>query len=215
MQHVKTLGLAAVAAAALMAFVGAGTASATELTCTNPPGTKVVCPASTTVIHAASEGHAVLDSSILGNVECNSTVEGLVTTAGDATHTASGSIKFGGLTFTNCTSAVVQVLSYGTFEIHTEGTGANNNGTLTSTGAEWTVEKAGFHCIFSTNGTDIGTVTGSTTVAKAKGVETATATLDISATIPRTGGRSGAFCGPSAPLTGSYSIDNPDWLDVD
>lgn len=202
MKYLKILGLAAIAAAAMMAF--AGSASATELTC-NKAGEK--CAAGTT-IHAVSEGHAVLDNEALGNVECNSTVEGSLTEPGTPTTTASGPIKAGGLTFTNCTSAVVQVLNQGTLEIHTQGSTANHNGTLTSSGAEVTVEKFGFHCIFSTNNTDLGTVTGSGTTG-------ATATLDISANIPRTGGRSGLFCGTSSPWTGFYKVDSPDWLDVD
>jgi len=225
MKYLKMLGLAAIAAGALMAFVGAGTASATTLTCTEPAGTKVTCKTGT-VIKAASEGHAILDNSILGNIECNSTVEGPTSNEGSSSTTVSGSISKGGLTFTNCTSAVVAVLKEGTLEIHTEYTkeadghetqnlASTNNGTLTSSGAEVTVEKAGFHCIYGTSSTDIGTLTGSTTVAKAKGVETATATLDIAASVPRVGGRSGAFCGGSAPWTGSYIVNSPDWLDVD
>ncbi|HEX5526911.1 MAG TPA: hypothetical protein VFX44_06900 [Solirubrobacterales bacterium] len=207
MKYLKILGLAAIAAGALMAFVGAGTASATQLTCKNASGTIEVCPKGTP-IHLASEGHAIFDNEALGNIECNSTIEGSLTEPGTSTTTASAPIKAGGLTFTNCTSAIFQVLRAGTLEIHTQGSSANNNGTLTWTGAEWTVEKFGFHCIFSTSNTDLGTVTGSSTTG-------ATATLDISARIPRTGGRSGIFCGESSPWTGSYKIDNPDWLDVD
>ncbi|HEX5526912.1 MAG TPA: hypothetical protein VFX44_06905 [Solirubrobacterales bacterium] len=218
MKYLKILGLAAIATGALMAFIGAGTASATQLTCKNASGIIEVCPKGT-LIKAASEGHAILDNSATGNIECNSTLEGSTSNTGSATETIKGVINFGGLTFTNCTSAVVQVLSFGTLEIHTEytkeadghetqNTASTNNGTLTSTGAEWTVEKAGFHCIYSTSATDLGTVTGSTTT-KGK------ATLDINGRIPRTGGRSGIFCGESAPLTGSYVVNSPEWLDVD
>jgi hypothetical protein len=220
MKYLKMLGLAAIAAGALMAFAGAGTASATELTCTEPAGTKVMCPAGTK-IESSSEGHAVLDS-IIGKIECNSKVSGKTGNTGSSTETVSGTIEV--LEFTGCTTATVHVLKKGTLEIHTQITtindggsppvitevtdGVNGNGTLTSTGAEVTVETSGFHCIFTTNATKIGTVTGSTTTK-------ATATLDISATIPRTGGRSGAFCGASAPWTGSYSVTSPDWFDVD
>ncbi|HEX5525562.1 MAG TPA: hypothetical protein VFX44_00015 [Solirubrobacterales bacterium] len=215
MKYLKILGLAAIAAAALMAF--AGSASATTLTCTEPAGTKVTCPKGT-LIESSSEGHAVLDNEALGNVECNSKVAGKTSNAGSSTETVSGNIET--LTFENCTSAVVVVLAKGTLEIHTEytkeadghetqKTASTNNGTLTSTGAEVTVEKFGFHCIFKTNGTDLGTVTGSSNKGGA------TATLDISARIPRTGGRSGIFCGESSPWTGSYIVNKPDWMDVD
>ena len=213
MKYLKMLGLAAIAAGALMAFAGAGTASATELTCTEPAGVIVMCPNPTTV-HAVSEGHAVLDT-IFGNIECESTVNGTANTGGpSSTETVVGS---GEVTFFNCTTAVVKVLKNGTLEIHTDPNDSasdTTNGTVTSTGSEVTVETFGFHCIFTTNNTDIGTLTGSSTVAAARGVATETATFDISATIPRTGGRSGAFCGASAPWTGAYKVTTPDWLDI-
>ena len=78
MKYIKMLGLAAVAAAALMAFVGAGTASATTLT--GPGGTALSVG---TTMHSASEGKAVLDAPF-GNVECESTVHGAVTENGGA-----------------------------------------------------------------------------------------------------------------------------------
>ena len=208
MKYLKMLGLAAIAAGALMAFVGASTASATELDCTEPAGTKVMCP-NPTLIHATSEGHAILHTP-LGDVECASTVQGKANTGG-ASETVSGSIE--ALTFTPCTqNVVVTVLKKGSLEIHTDAMDAETgltprNGTLTSTGTEVTIELFGFHCIFTTSNTDIGTVTGSTATG-------ATATFDIAATIPRTGGRSGAFCGSSGQWTGSYLIDTPDWLDI-
>ena len=74
MKYLKTVGLAAMAVGVLMAFVGAGSASATELTCTEPAGTKVMCPTGT-VSHATSEGYLVFASSTLGNVECEFTID--------------------------------------------------------------------------------------------------------------------------------------------
>jgi hypothetical protein len=71
-----------------------------------------------------------------------------------------------------------------------------------------TVELLGLHCIFNTSNTDIGTFTGSANAG-------ANATLDIEATIPRTGGRSGAFCGSSAQWKGSYKVTSPKPLAVD
>jgi len=90
----------------------------------------------------------------------------------------------------------VTVITKGSLEIHTRETGVTESGTLTSSGSEVTVEFLGFHCIFKTSSTDIGTLT-------ANG---GNATFDIAATIPRTGGRSGAFCGSTAQWTGSYSV---------
>jgi len=65
------------------------------------------------------------------------------------------------------------------------------------------VQAFGFHCIFGTGaGTDIGTVTTNTASGGA-------ATLDIGATIPRTGGTSGVFCGSTAQWTGTYKTTVP------
>lgn len=192
MKYLKIMGLAAVVAAALMAF--AGIASATELT--SPSGTKY-----SGTVSSAAEGTTILHPPI-GDIECKeSSVAGSISNAGSSTETVSGSLST--LTFTNC-NATVNVLRKGSLEIHTKGTTANGNGTLTSSGAEVTVEFAGFHCIFSTSNTDLGTVTGGTP-----------ATLDIEATIPRTGGNSGAFCGTTAAWTGSYKVSSPSTLLVD
>jgi hypothetical protein len=202
MKYIKMLGLAAVAAAALMAFVGASTASAATLT---SPANSVVTVG--TEIKAENEGKVILDPPF-GAIECSvSTVAGKVTNAGgktgeEVTHTVSGSIET--LTFSSC-NATVTVLKKGTLEIHSLG---NGNGTLTSSGAEVTVQFFGTHCIFATNNTDLGTVTGSSTTGK-------TATLDISATIPRTGGSSGVFCGSTAAWTGAYEVTAPDPLFID
>jgi hypothetical protein len=202
MKYIKMLGLAAVAAAALMAFVGAGTASATTLTGT---GCAVSHCAIGTTIASESEGTTELHPPI-GSINCKkSTVSGKTTTTGAAAETVKGNIEV--LTFTEC-NATVTVLKKGTLEIHTENSAsANNNGTLTSSGAEVTVNYVGFHCIFTTNNTDLGTVTGS---ANTKG----NATLDISTTIPRTGGSSGAFCGTTAQWTGAYRVTSPASLNI-
>lgn len=222
MKYLKNLSLAAIAAGVLMAFVGAGTASATELTCTRPAGTRAMCQTGETLF-AESEGHVIFDS-IPGTIECRSTMEVEQTNTGGANETVAGAFRT--LTFTGCTNgALVTVLRKGTVEIHTDASdpeGVSGNGTLTSTGAEVTVEVLGFHCIFETKATDIGTLTGATTAINSKSEPTHMATLDINARITWRGGRTGAFCGESATWTGSYTvtsagsaIGNAGWLDVD
>jgi hypothetical protein len=197
MKYVKMFGLAALAAA-LMAFVAAGTASATEL----DNATGMVTTGSS--ITAAAEGTTTLHPPI-GDISCTaSTVAGTTSNTGSSTETVKGNLS--SLTFTGC-NATVTVLKAGSLEIHTQETAKNNNGTLTSSGAEVTVVFAGFHCIFTTSNTDIGTLTGSANTGS-------TATLDISANIPRTGGTSGVFCGSTAAWTGSYKVSNPDTLNV-
>jgi hypothetical protein len=199
MKYVKMLGLAA-CAAALMAFVVAGTASATVLT-----GAGGSTLGTGTAISSEAEGTTTLHPPI-GDISCTgSTVAGEVTNAGGASETVKGPIS--SLTFSGCNAEVV-VLEPGSLEIHTKTASADNNGTLTSSGAKVTVTFVGFHCIFTTSSTDIGTVTGSATTGGA-------ATLDIEATIPRTGGRSGAFCGSTAAWTGSYKVTSPNPLNID
>ena len=201
MRYLKILTLAAVAAAALMAL--AGTASATTLTVTTANGTTdtVTKPAELTGTLVAGT-KATLKSSFIGEVICEaSTVSGEVSNAGSSTETVSGPIT--ALTVTSC-NGTVTVLKKGTLEVHTEGASANGNGTLTSNGAEVTVELAGLHCIFTTSNTDVGKVAG------AHG-ETHVIFTAASAAIPRTGGRSGAFCGSSASWNAQYTITHLIW----
>ena len=216
MKYVKMLGLAAVAAAALMAFVGAGTASATILTCTEPVNLKVQCKTGTT-IHAVNEGTLVLTGGFK-TIECKKgTVHGTVTEAGSATTTVKGTIS--ALTFEECNCEVVVVKSggggtnFGTLEIHTENNGsvANNNGTLTGSESKVTVNCStifgNVHCIYVTNATHLGTLTGSSNLGGS------TATLDVTAEIPRE--NTNGLCAEEAIWHAKYSITEPDWLDVD
>lgn len=205
MKYVKMLGLLAMAAAAVMAFVG----SASAATLTSPTGTVL---GTGTVIKAAAEGVTKLDGSV--DVACNeSHVEGTVTNAGGGvpTQTVEGNITK--LEFTGCAKDTVNVLAGGSLSIHSLG---NGNGTLTSTGAIVTVQLhrtlLGFpittHCIYVTNNTHIGTVTGSHNTASG------TATLDIdSALIPQE--PTDGACGENAEWTGSYEVTEPDPLYID
>ena len=194
MKQVKMLALA-VLVSALAMFATTGSASATELD--NAAG--MVTTGST--IAAATEGTLTWHPPI-GDVSCTgSQFSGKTGTTGNSAETVGVTIS--SLTFTGC-NATVTVLKPGSLEIHSQG---SNNGTLTSSGAEITTVFLGYHCIYSTSSTDIGTITGSGTTGK-------TATLDISAKIPRTGGTSGAFCGATAEWTGSYKFTSPDTLNV-
>jgi hypothetical protein len=198
MKYVKILGLLAVAAGAMMAFAGAASATVA----TSPAGTPY-----TGKIHATSVGHAILHGPLGIEVQCNSTVEGTISSHG-AGVTVKGTIS--SLTFTNCTNGyAVSVLNKGSLEAHTDPAdpaGTSGNGTLTSTGAEVTVSTPlGFNCLYKTNATDIGTLTGSKTT---KG----NAVLDITAAIPRSG--HSAFCGGSGEWTGSYKVNTPGYFDI-
>jgi hypothetical protein len=186
MKYVKILGLLAVAATAMMAFA----ASASATTVTGPSGE------TTPIIHAESEENAVKGTKHVllhndtANIECESTVEGDVTTHGTGV-TAGGPIDI--LSFFNCTGGwTVDVVTNGSLEIHTTSTAGHGKGTLTSTGATVVATGFGISCGYQTNNTHIGTVTGGNP-----------ATLTIEASIPR---HSGSFLcgGGNANWTGAY-----------
>lgn len=193
MKYVKTLGLVVVAAAALMAFLSAGTASATVL-CQEEACEKTYGPE--TKLNSQLVGGAAHLEGPFGTINCNkSTTEGSITNAGGSTSTVEGTLS--GMTFTEC-NATVTVLKKGTVVAHTDGEKADNNGTSTVSGSEVTIEFVGFHCIFTTNNTDVGTIVG--------GEHSVT---KIKAAIPRSGGRSGAFCGSTGAMTAEYGETKP------
>lgn len=185
MKYLKMFGLAALAAA-LMAFFAVGTASAATL-----EGEGSVMKNGDTI--SAESSHVVLHPPF-GSITCaKSTVSGEITDA----HHVTGKITT--LSFSSC-NATVTVLKPGTLTI-------GSGGLLTGSGQEVTVNYIGTHCIFSTNGTELGTVTNSSSTG-------GHAVLDIKATIPRTAGSSGAFCGSTAQWTGSYTVTKPAKLNV-
>ena len=206
MKSLKAYFLAVLIAAALASVTGVGSASATELTCTDLEWTKVMCPTGTMI--QAETAQTITLHPPIGDIECRkSTYTAHTTNTGGTSATVEARLT--ALTFSECNAEVV-VLKQGGYIIHTtdEIEGANHNGTVTTTGTEVTVGFAGFHCIFTTKETDFGHLTGSSTTG-------GTPTFDLAASMPRTGGRSGAFCGSTAQVTGDYKLTEPDWMDVD
>jgi len=194
MKYVKMLGLLAVAAAALMAF--AGSASASSLT--SPTGTTL---GKGTIIRASST-----NSSLTGtiNISCKkSEVEGEVTNAGGAGVTVEGTVTK--LTFEECDPHTVTVIKKGTLSLHVNET---NMGTLTSSGAEVTVLTHSvflgtIHCIYKTNNTPIGTVTGgepATLHATSQSLERISTDFG---------------CGEHSTWNGDYTINSPNPLHLD
>jgi hypothetical protein len=187
MKYVKMLGLLAVAAAALMAF--AGTASASTLT--SPSGTNMAVGATleatsiNTELHGPFSSVSCAHSEVKGEIKQNGTQNGSKTDAG-------GNITT--LDFDECSSNVTDASSLGTLEI-------NKKGEVFSSGTVIAIHTSVGECVFSTNNTKIGTLTGGTG-----------ATLDIAGNIPRTGGS--FFCGSSGEWTGNYSVTSPSYLAV-
>jgi hypothetical protein len=199
MKHLKTFSLVTLAAV-LVALAVAGSASATFIT---GEGGKVLGVG--TASKSNSQGSIAFDPPF-GTIECSeSTIAGKSTSAGGSSETVKGNVET--LTFTGC-NATVTVLATGTTEVHTRTEKADNNGLVTTSGAKITMEFIGTHCIYETNNTTLGTETGSTNTGGAS-------VIDIEATIPRTGGRSGAFCGTTAQMTGSYKNTTPVFVNVD
>ena len=185
MRYLKVFGLAAVLGAALMA--SAGTASANPLT--SPEGTPY-----TSTLKAESSNFELHGNFV--TVKCSSSFEGKVES--HSSTTAGGNLS--SFTLSGC-NYPVEVKKPGSLEVHATGSG---NATVTWSGAEISVATSGPTCVFTTSGTDIGTLTGSNAT---------NATIDISGSLPRTGGS--YLCGSTGTITGSYKVTTPSTLYVD
>jgi hypothetical protein len=198
MKYLKMLGLAAVAAAALMAFLGAGTASATVICKTEPVAG--VCPTGWTY-PAGTEGTASLEAGTSSSLE---------TTGGELLVTCSGAVAKSTLKESGATSTVISGVSTLTFEkcsnmtVTLTGGSAElhwipgtNNGTLTTIGTEVTVNILGVSCIYgSGSGLDVGTTVGGNP-----------GSLTINTVFPRVGGS--FVCPSTARYTGKYTATSP------
>jgi len=165
MKCLKMLGLAAVAAAALMAIAGVGTASAT-----------VLCQTTTTSCSKKWESGTQLDFHVRagtvgrwGNtsgetlVECT---EGLLQgkpSAGSGSETVKMSVGASEFNWNSgCSGVQTKTLEGGTIEIHNI-TGTDN-GTVTITGFTFTTTLFGATCTYGfLEATDLGVLTGSGT----------------------------------------------------
>lgn len=197
MKYLKMLSLAAVAAAALMAFLGAGTASATVICKNNlnttacsekyPVGTKGTASlaAGTTAVLETTAGEAL--------VTCTeSVISSTLENAGSATTTVKSGVST--MTFANCNLPVV-VLKGGSAELHH--IAGTDNGTLTTFGTEVTVQIFGTTCVYgSGSGLDVGITVGGNP-----------GSMQLSTVFPRI---SGSFiCPADARFTGKYVATSP------
>jgi hypothetical protein len=131
MKHLKILGLAVVAAVAMTALFGAGSAAATVLcsTAVNP------CPVGEkytigSALDASLQTSTTWEASSEPVNTCTgSTIAGKTTSSGSATETIV--LKLESLTFANCTRTTT-VLTRGELQIHS--IAGTTNGTITSRG---------------------------------------------------------------------------------
>jgi hypothetical protein len=205
MKYAKVIGVLAIMVVALMVL--ASTAAATEGT-DSAEGSPVETG---DVFHAVAEGSTSLDGTV--NITCqNSTVLGHIENPGSATTTLLA--KLTTFTFEECGNTTITVVNTGTMEIHTDTPEVDDgNGVLTSTGVQVTVLTHNIlgtvHCLYVTEETSVGTLTGSNHQLSTEKPQTAT--LDIgSSGIQRLATDFG--CGNSSVWTGSYSVTSPDYL---
>jgi hypothetical protein len=198
MKHLKMLGLAAIAALGLMAFVGAGTASATTL-CTNTKeeGGKTVCNVAYGVGTEISSSLKTGTSAILANTSgetiatCNSSsTKGSIQTSNTGTWVGGAITE---LTWGGCSQTTDNV-SLGSLEIM-QTTG--DAGTVVGKGSQVTLSIFGVSCTYGTGeGTTLGTITGGEAPE-----------LAINASLPKTAG--GFFCPGSGRWTANYIVTTP------
>jgi hypothetical protein len=202
MKHLKMLGLAAIAALGLMAFVGAGTASATTLA-TDVAGT--IHYEAGTVIHSTlkPETSALLETT--GGAEIatctGSTVQGkledpVVETAGKKFVSGTwitGAIEK--LTWEGCNQTTDNV-NLGSLEIMQIGT--EDRGEVRSKGSNVTLGVFGVSCTY---GTGEGTILGNISGGEAP-------VLTINAILARSAGNT-LLCPASGRWTATYIVTSP------
>jgi hypothetical protein len=199
MKYLKMLGLAAVAAMALTAFLGASSASATVLctTTTTPCGTGWHIDELDASVAA---GQSVTLRNTSGSIEATCTVATSKTTkvsTGSSSTTPVGKVEKAELTWgpinAGCTNTTDTVAG-GELEVHQ--IAGTHNGTVTATGFEVTVVLAGVSCTLGLEGTkDIGTLTGG-----------APAVMDVNVGVVK---KAGSFLCPSTGVwEGNYTITN-------
>ena len=192
MKHLKMLGLAVMAALALIAIAGAGSASATVLCDENA----TPCPEAkrwnvAQVFETTLETANIVFNAGLYNIECpETTMEGSLSNEGGAGNVI---IELEKITFGGC-NCPITVVKTGSMSVeHTVGT---MNGKLTTANIELTWNCMGMgHCIYGEG--PFGTLTGG-----------ATGTLDVNATMTRVKGAP-----PGCPATvswkGNYKVLTP------
>lgn len=201
MKYGNRLGLATVAAAALMAFVGASTASATVLCKTPGIGEKTgtICPAgwaysAGTELHMVSEGSigvVITTGNEFTEVGCKkATIKGVTNNEGGATETVTAGLEAKNVTWSECSTptgaCTMTTVVGGTLEIHwIEGT---HNGTVTANGVQYTTSCASIfgniHCIYALETAHFGVITGGNPATLE--IETAVTTVSTSGLCPET-----------------------------
>ncbi|MGN6276334.1 MAG: hypothetical protein ACTHNP_10480 [Solirubrobacterales bacterium] len=199
MKYVKMLGLAAVAAMALMAIVGAGSASATVL-CKNNTSSPCseVYGANTVVKAKIKSGTSALLENTSGTIEdtcTESAIQGETANAGSSTTTVeSKAIPAANLTWGASCTNTTDTTAGGKLEIHAS---TGGNGTVTAKEFKVTINLAGVTCTFGAQtGINLGTFTGGTEP-----------TLNINVVVNKVEGS--FLCPGDATWKGTYVVTSP------
>jgi hypothetical protein len=205
MNRLKTLFFVAVATAALMATVGAGSAAATPTTLCKVEetiGELPICapenqyPAGT-MIHAHLEAKTkLMIPTPFGVAECEESTLTAITE--QQTEMPLGAIV-NAFTFGKCGEYEVKAVELGTLDIEIIDLPFwTHNGTLTFTNTKITVKKGEIDCVYSVGHS--GVLTGG-----------AMATIDLLGTLTRVGGNAKCPLG-NANWNGSYTVTEPEPL---
>jgi hypothetical protein len=200
MKYLKMIGLAAIAAMALMAFAGAGTASAAAVLCES--GTTAPCATKWSTPKALDFSLKTTTSALLTTTEgttlnkcATSTVQGTLTSnvsGGNAT----GEVPASGLTFGSCLTEGVKTLVGGKLTV--TAALAGGAGTVFADDFEVTVPGPFGSCIYGAgNGTHLGTLSEG---------KAGTSTLVVNAVVTRT---QGTICPSSAKWVAEYTLTSP------
>jgi hypothetical protein len=194
MKSLKALGLTAVAAMALTAFFGAGSASATVL-CTT---TSTPCGSSwhvDTIEASLKSGTTTSLHSTGGSLEATctgSTLKATKESTGGATTTPVVSVTAANLTWSGCAQKT-ETVEGGGLEIHS--ISGSENGTVTASRFHITFVIAGLNCTFNFGSTDAGVLTGGSS-----------ATFEINGLLSKVGGS--FLCPQDSVWTAEYQITN-------
>lgn len=157
MKCLKLLGLAAIAAAAVTALVGTGTASATVFcSVTATPCNQFQYEVGVGVDAKFTENATFEDGSGTIWIECSEgTIKGKIAHKGSKTETVLATIE--SLTWGKCTKKVATVFN-GFYEVHS--IAGSDDGTVTGGNTEITLELFGVTCTYGVGGEDLGTISG-------------------------------------------------------
>ena len=179
MKYLKMLGLAAIAATALIAFVGAGSASATVFCSTESTPCSAKWAKGTQLEFSVAPGSSAEWKTGLSTNTCTGgTLKGTMLNEGGSAETIKLSVAASDFSWTNCTFSNA-TLKGGELEIHS--ISGSNNGTVTMKGFEFTTSTTQYgSCIYGAGtGVHLGTLTAS---------GTGKAMIGFAVTLTKTGG---------------------------